>query len=270
MSDFRLQPVQSPDPAGATAGGPQALAYLRDKDSEGVVRQALSELAISNTEFKIGGVATAIGELAKRPAPRLLIVDVTGVADPPSAVSELIGLCSPSTTVLVIGESNDIRLYRELCDAGAAEYFFKPLVASLVARACAESFGDRPDERARDRSKTRLGKLIFVLGVRGGVGATTIAVRTAWRLASHPPRPVALVDLDMQFGDAALQLGVAPNHALREGLARSDRVDDLFLERALIQVTDRLALLAALEPLEASVDFDEESLLYLLENISRR
>lgn len=273
MTDVRLQAPSSPPsaPSSATSATPQAVVYTRDKDSEGVVRQALSDLAISNVEFRTAGISTAMSDLAKRPAPRLLIVDITGVTDAAKVVSDLIALCIPSTTVLVIGEANDIRLYRDLRAVGVAEYFFKPLVTSLVAQACAEGLG-RPlaGGEARNGFNPRQGKLILVVGVRGGVGATTIAVRTAWRLAERPPRPVAFLDLDLRFGDAALQMGVAPNHALRDALTRADRVDDLFLERGLIQITDRLALLAALEPLESPPDFDEEALLSLLDTMRRR
>jgi len=66
------------------------------------------------------------------------------------------------------------------------------------------------------------GKLILVMGARGGVGATTMAVRIASGLAEHPPRPVLLVDLDLQFGDAVLQLDATPSHALREALEKGE------------------------------------------------
>ena len=273
MTDLLPQDTgaNAPAPRSASAGGPSALVYVRDDDSEGVVRQALGDLRISDVEYKTGGVVVAIAELAKKPAPRLLIVDSSGIADPAAAISQIIGLCVPSTGVIVIGDSNDIRLYRELLDAGASEYFFKPLVTSLVSRACADALATERDPAERQRrAPVRKGKLILVVGARGGVGATTIAVRTAWGLAEHPPRPVAFVDLDLQFGDAALQMGAVPNHALREGLAVPDRVDDLFMERGLIHITERLDLLASLEPLEQRVSFEEDALMSLLENLRHR
>ncbi len=273
MTDVLPQDAGASAPAqrATSAGGPSALVYVRDEDSESVVRQALGDLRISDVEYKTGGVVVAITELSKKPAPRLLIVDASGLADPAAAVSEVIGLCVPSTAVLVIGDSNDIRLYRELLDAGASEYFFKPLVTSLVSRACADAFSSERDPAERQRrAPVRKGKLILVVGARGGVGATTIAVRTAWGLAEHPPRPVAFVDLDLQFGDAALQMGAVPNHALREGLAMPDRVDDLFMERGLIPITERLDLLASLESLEQPVSFEEDALMSLLENLRHR
>jgi pilus assembly protein CpaE len=116
----------------------------------------------------------------------------------------------------------------------------------------------------------RTGKLIFVIGVRGGVGATTIAVNTAWYLAETRQRWVMLVDLDLQGGDAALQLDVSPSHALREAFEHPERVDQLFLERAVIRVDHRIDLLASLEPLAETIAIEETGMHSLLEKLLNR
>lgn len=266
-----MNEVVAPKALSPSGAGLQALVYLQDRDSEGVVSQALGDLGFSNAVFTNAGIAAAIAEQKKRPSPRILVVDVTGVGDPAAAVAELVELCEPSTGVIAVGGANDIRLYRGLIQAGAADYFFKPLVSSLVTqalRAITEG-GDIRRVSGNDPS-ARVGKLIMVLGARGGSGATSIATRIAWRLAEHPPRPVALIDLDLQTGDAALQLDSTPGPALREALERADRVDELFLERGTVNVTSRLAVLASLEPIEDTIKFDEEALLSLLKMLRRR
>ncbi len=265
-----MDAVVTPRPlaTGPAATPGQALVYLHDRDSEGVARQALSDLGVADVTFANAGIAEAIGDMKKRPSPKILIVDVANANDPQAAVTELVELCEPSTGIIAVGDANDIRLYRGLLQAGAVEYFFRPLVTSLLAHAL-ETVVSGEHAPGADASG-RTGKLIFVIGARGGCGATSVATRTAWALAEHPPRPVALVDLDLQSGDAALQLDATPNHALREALERADRVDDLFLERGAINVTSRLALLASLEPLEAHITFDEEALLSLLKMLRRR
>jgi pilus assembly protein CpaE len=109
-----------------------------------------------------------------------------------------------------------------------------------------------------------------VLGVRGGVGATTIAALTTWYLAEERQRRVLLLDLDLQSGDAALQLDTTPNHALREALDHPERVDDLFLDRGVTNVTPRLGLFASLEPLSDVIAPSEESVQQLLGVLTRR
>ncbi len=119
-------------------------------------------------------------------------------------------------------------------------------------------------------ASSRTGKLIFVMGVRGGAGATTIAANLAWTLAETKRRHTALADLDLQKGDVALQLDTQPSHALHEALDHPERVDKLFLERGVKQVTDRLHLLTSLEPLNAPADVSEEAFLWLLDKLLPR
>jgi pilus assembly protein CpaE len=251
--------------AGARIAAPTVQVFTRDREAEGTIRQSLGTLNTQDTDFVHGDIETAIATLAEQPSPRLLIVDVGDVADPVVRVNELAEVCEPNTGVIVVGRRNDIVLYRDLKLAGVAEYFFKPLVADLVTRACNNVLTG-----AAGPQPTRTGKLVFILGVRGGVGATTIAVNTAWQLAETRQRWVMLLDLDLHGGDAALQLDQTPSHALCEAVENPDRVDKLFLERAVIPVERRIDLLASLEQLGHEVKFDEDAVLVLLDNLLHR
>ena len=261
MTDAPLTTVRS----AARIAAPTVQVFTRDREAEGVIQQSLNSLNAQATDFVHGDIATAIKTLAEQPSPRLLIVDIGDAADPVQRVNELAEVCEPNTGVIVIGQRNDIVLYRDLKLAGVAEYFFKPLVADLVTRASNNvltgAVGPQP---------TRTGKLVLILGVRGGVGATTIAVNTAWQLAESRQRWVMLLDLDLQAGDAALQLDQTPSHALREAVENPDRVDKLFLERAVIPVEHRIDLMASLEPIGHDVKFDEDAVLVLLDNLLHR
>jgi len=255
----------APSEAGAPAAASTAIVFVKDHDSEGVIRQCLSDLAVVATEFKKGGILEAIADLATRPSPHLLIVDISGIDDPVGPIRELANVCDPTTGVVVIGQSNDIRLYRDLKAVGVVEYFFKPLVRALVMRSCN---GILTGSTAQPSSRT--GKLIFVVGARGGAGATTVAVACCWHLAEIKKRRVCLLDLDLQFGDAALQLNASPSHALIEALEHPDRVDDLFLDRATARIGERLGVLASLETLDQSFVPDEPAVLLVLEQLLKR
>lgn len=251
--------------SGEAAKGPRVAAYMRDDDSAGVVRQALSDLGAADAVIKTGGLAQALADAGEHTAGRLLVVDVSGEEDPAARIRELANMIEPSVAILAVGDTNDIRLYRNIREAGAVEYFFKPLVTALVARTCQAILSGEAEA-----PQARTGRTVFVVGVRGGVGATTIAVRTALKLSENPPRPVLAIDLDLQAGDSALMLDATPNHALTEALNQADRVDDLFLERGLIHATKRLDLMASLEPLDASTTYDETALISLLDKVTRR
>ena len=259
MEEARTSPASG---LAAAEAAPPAIAFVEDRDSEGVIRQALNDIGVQTPHFGSGGILGAIAELSKRPSPRLLIVDISGVDEPARRVGELADVCEPGTGVIVIGVQNDIILYRELKAAGVFEYFFKPLSGALVSRVCNAVLTGNMEQRA-----LRTGRLIFALGVRGGCGATTIAVGLSWHLAQTRKRRVAFLDLDLRTGDAALQFDVTPHHALREALEHPERIDDLFLERGVIRVSERLDLLASEEPLDFVGTYEEDALLTLLDRL---
>ncbi len=238
---------------------PPAVAYLLDRDSEGVVRRCFVDLGMIDAEVSSGNIDTAMKELSERRWPRFLRVDVGGIDDPVARINRLAEMCDPRTEVIVVGERNDIVLYRDLKAAGVAEYFFKPLVSTPLGRVLADlSAGGAATPAARS------GKLVICLGVRGGVGATTLAANLAWSVAEKRERRAIFLDLDLQAGDAALLFDVRASHALREALDHPDRIDDLFLERGVAAVTSRLGLLASLEPLAERLVPGEEAALQLL------
>jgi pilus assembly protein CpaE len=245
-----------------SAPAPAAMAYLLDADSEGVVSASFADVGFIDRDVMHGSIDTAIEELSRRSWPRFLIVDISGISDPLPRINRLAEICNLETEVIVVGERNDIVLYRALKAAGVAEYFYKPLVGNLISRALDEiaTGGSNPQP-------SRSGMLVFVVGVRGGVGVTTIATSLAWYFAEIRQRGVLLLDLDLHAGDAALQLDAQPGHALREALGDPKRIDELFLERAVAPVTERLGLLAGVEPLSNRVMLNEDAVMQLLDKI---
>ncbi len=246
---------------------PTAMAFVSDPDTEHLVRRALGDLSVDDAAVARGTVETAIVELGRRKSPRLLIVDVSGVENTLVRINELADKCEPEVNVVAIGDRNDILLYQELKTAGVSEYLLKPLVQDSLKRVCNRILNGVSDDRPANAAA---GKLVFVLGVRGGVGATTIAVNAAMRLADKGQRWVMLVDLDLEGGDAALQLAASPTNALHEALERPERVDKLFLERAALHAGDRLDLLASLEPMGRLVPLNEDAVLALLDKLLLR
>jgi pilus assembly protein CpaE len=244
-------------------GGNEAKVFVRDQASLEIIRRALTDMRITDPQCQLGDVETAIVALAKTSSPRLLIVDITATEDPVARMAELSNVCDPDVNVVALGDRNDIVLYRDLKNIGVTEYFVKPLVKDVVTRICRNILTPGVEQ-----SKMRTGKLILVVGVRGGVGATTIAAHTAWHLSETGRRRVNLLDLDAKHGDTALQFDVLPTNSLCEALEFPDRVDKLFLRRAVQLVSDRLDLLACLVPLAQSPSVTAESVAPLLDKLA--
>ena len=230
-----------------------------------VKRSAMS--AYDDAEFTRGTVETATAALATEATPRLLVVDISGVEDPLARIEELAARCEPEVNVVVIGDRNDIILYRQLRNAGVTEYFFKPLVRDMVKRLCnhilSGAHKDQSSNSPRRKAHLRAGRARWRRRDHDRVNA-------AWRLANKAQRWVMLVDMDQETGDSALQLGATPTDALREALEKPERVDRLFLERGTLHVTERLDLMATLQPLGASKAVNEDSLVALIDKLVQR
>lgn len=192
-------------------------------------------------------------------SPETIIVDVSGVEMPASRVHEVVELCEPGVTVIAIGDRNDVGLYRDLIHAGISEYIVKPVTAQLLANAISGSHGSSGSPVHR-----KLGKLIGIVGVRGGIGTTTLAVQLASYLANRQNRRVILLDLDLHTGDCGLALNLKPTPGLCEALANPRRIDNVFIERTVVVHGDRLFVLSAQQPLRADAEFTAEAIVMLV------
>ena len=243
----------------APAGRPAALAFVTDAESEDVIQGALREEAPG--AVLRGNITKAIEHLSGARSPRVLVVDITDVAMPVTEVNRLADVCEPGVTVIVIGARNEVGLYRDLLQAGVAEYIVKPLTPDLVAKALSTAVHGA-DAVPISR---KLGKLIAVVGARGGVGTSTMAVNLAWYFAHQQARRVALLDLDLHNGVCSLMLNLAPSSGLRDALENPLRVDSLFIERSMTHYGERLFVLGSQESLEDDLDFPASAVDHLIE-----
>jgi pilus assembly protein CpaE len=243
-------PIERPT-SRVPVGRPPLLAFVADADTEKVLRDCLTQLTSPGGDIVRGGIMKAIEYLGTQRSPSTLIVDISGVDLPVSQVRALEEVCEPGVRVIAIGNRNEIGLYRDLLQAGVSEYIVKPLNAQLLSKALGAGTG----VGGVSPIQQKLGTMIALIGARGGVGTTTLAVNLAWHLANRQSRRVALVDLDLQNGDCALALNIKPTAGLREALVNPARIDNTLLERVMAPVGNRLFVLSSEEPLRDNVQF---------------
>lgn len=222
------------------------LAFLGDPATEQVLRDGLGELVANGIDIRRGTVRTAVAAMAKMPTPEVLIVDIAGEEQPLHALGELSDVVEPGVRVLVIGDNDDVDFYRHITRGmGVMEYLFKPITREAVAR----HFAPLITRKTIGQDATRGGRVIAIMGARGGVGATTIAGNLAWLLGVMAKRHTVFVESDIHMGSGALLLGAKTGPGLRMALETPDRIDPLFVERAAQPVAERLQVLASEEKL---------------------
>ncbi|HEV2676358.1 MAG TPA: AAA family ATPase [Aliidongia sp.] len=237
-------------------------AFLADDASVQQVRQCIAEMGLPPSCVHRGDISTAINYLEKVRSPRALMVDIAGAEPALTKIQHLADVCEPGVSVVAVGDRNDVGLYRDLLGVGISDYIVKPLPAYLIHKAMNGLLGLA--EVANTPLSHKLGKIITVVGTRGGVGASTLATNLAWGLANRKHRRVALVDLDLKYGACGLMLGVKSDSGLREALERPVRVDELFVRRAMIPCGERLFLLACQEKVNDPIVVDPLALSQLV------
>ena len=115
-------------------------------------------------------------------------------------------------------------------------------MAEAVADALAR-FRER-QEKKHQKSSGFLGKIISVVGSKGGVGTTTIAVNLADILTRKMENPsVAIIDMNTVFGDIPMFLDISPKHHWGDITKNIDRLDEFFLSNVMTKKTDALHIL---------------------------
>lgn len=224
------------------AGGPAIIAFIADAATEQVLRDALRDAFTDGIDIRRGNVRTAASAMLKLKTPDVLIIDLSGEDQPLNALGQLADVVEPDVVLLVIGETSDIGFYRRVTrDLGATEYIFKPINRDTVAR----FFLPYILSKTTGADTARGGRVISVIGARGGVGATTIAANLAWYLGVIEKRHTVFVDADLYTGSGALLLGGKTGAGLRMAFETPERIDPLFVERAAQIVAGRLSILAS-------------------------
>ena len=176
-------------------------------------------------------------------------------------------MCEPGTVVIAAGQVNDVRLYRDLLASGIQDYLLKPLHPDMLREAFGHAQAMLNAPKVTEAAVDRPHAAIAVIGARGGVGASTIAAALAWLLAEKEKRATALLDLDIHFGTGALSLDLEPGRGLTDAIENPSRIDGLFIERAMVKATEKLAVLSAEAPINSPLITDGSAFFQLQEEM---
>lgn len=227
--------------SSATARKPERLgvvAILHDQATLDRIQGVIRELQLDDELSFEATLDTALRRVHDGMNPRVLVIDLSESPAPISELSSARAVGGPDLKILALGTVNDVGLYRDMIAAGATDYLVKPPGREQLTAIFEKNPGSGGGTGG-------LGQVIAFLGSRGGVGTTTAAVSCAWVLAEDRKERTALVDLDLHFGTVALKLDTDPGNGLCEALEQPSRIDSLFIERAMIKVTENLRILAA-------------------------
>jgi pilus assembly protein CpaE len=187
----------------------------------GVDAEQVKESLPDDPDFNIVAVAEDSDETMRwlgESAVDVLLVACAGYSDRALMLLDNVARQSPDLHVMVLGHGSPNGFLRRAFEAGADDIVMLPAsrdqvrfeIQKLIARKQGAEAVTGPNDDSR---------LVCVLGPKGGTGKTLTATNLAVSLAQRG-RKVALVDLDLQFGDVALCLGLPPERTVYD-LAQS-------------------------------------------------
>jgi len=225
--------------------------------------QAASEdrrLAKAHVKIQMGGIAAATEAYRSAPTPNVILIETDSRAtDILGGLDQLAEVCDSGTRVVVMGRVNDVTLYRELTRRGVSEYLITPVGTLDVVRAICNLYS-APDAKP-------VGRIVAVVGAKGGVGASTVAHNIAWAIGRDIGLDAVVADLDLPFGTAGLDYNQDPPQGIADAVFSPDRVDTAFVDRLLSKCTDHLSLLAAPATLDRVYDFGAEAFDSILDSL---
>ena len=209
-------------------------------------------LAKAHLKVQMGGIAAAVEAYSASSTPNVIMIESESRGDDLlGGLDSLAEVCDAGTRVVVLGRHNDVILYRELMRRGISDYLISPVGTIDVVRSVCGLFS-APDAKP-------VGRVIAVIGAKGGVGASTVAHNVAWAIARDLRLDTVVADLDLGFGTAGLDYNQDPPQGIADAVFSPDRIDTAFVDRLLSKCTDHLSLLAAPATLDRVYDFATEA-----------
>jgi pilus assembly protein CpaE len=204
----------------------------QDGELEGLIRK--SAMHVVNVE------AAALASLAAPSArqPDVVVLDVRGTNELPPVIQAL-RRQHPETGIVIVTTSLEPSFLLEAMRAGVNELVCDPVTQADLEKAI---------HRVVRQRTVSAGRVFAIIGAKGGVGATTVAVNTASALGSAAkPDRALLMDLHQAGGDASVFLGVEPRFSILDALENLHRLDLVFLKSLVTQVAPHVDLLASSE-----------------------
>jgi pilus assembly protein CpaE len=228
-------------------------AFCETVETAAAVRSAGEDrrLGKAHLTVQMGGMATAIEAYRTVPTPNVIILETEGRSDILAGLDQLATVCDAGTRVVVIGSDDDVAPYRELVRRGVSDYVVGPVDTLDVVRSICSLFSAS--------EAVTVGRIIAVVGAKGGVGASTVAHNVAWEIAREVALDSVVIDLDLAFGTAGLDYNQDPLQGIANAVFSPDRLDTAVMDRLLTKCTDHLSLLAAPASLELVYDFGADA-----------
>jgi pilus assembly protein CpaE len=186
-------------------------------------------------------------DVARQSNPDLVVVALDADHTKAMQLIQQLGIECPNLPVLAVSARGDGQSILQALRAGAKEFLTQPVVLEellVCLQRLRQTRGTADIKGVHSNGAPKANSLVLaVIGSRGGVGCTSLAVNLGCNLAQDSSHNVALIDLDLALGDADVALDLMPDYTLADVALNIDRLDMTFLRRSLCKHASGLSLL---------------------------
>ena len=176
-----------------------------------------------------------VGHVAGK-GPDAVVIDIRALPRLPREIASL-RRQFPNAGLVILARALDSAELLEAMRMGVNEWVAEPLDHDEVVAAITRV--------ARPSVQAATGKTFAIIGAKGGVGSTTVAVNVATSMSLVGKEPTLLIDLHPAYGDAAVFLGVDPRFSVVDALENIDRLDATYLRGIIASTPSGVDLLAS-------------------------
>jgi pilus assembly protein CpaE len=206
------------------------LALLRSADAERELQNVARSISGVQLQTRLGGLKELGAQMANSHPPGVILLDLRlDDAGEMAALDKMMQQHANEVAVIATAENASLQGVRQLMRMGIPDFLPQPISREdLMAALEAVS---RRARAPRAAAPSRQRRIVTFIKPCGGIGATSLAVQSACSLANRGKEKssVCLLDLDLQFGNAALYLDVDSHLNLFNIIDAPDRLDGSFL-----------------------------------------
>lgn len=176
--------------------------------------------------------------IAKEARPDIILMDINMPVKDGIKATEEITYSVPESTVIIMSVQGEQEYIKKAMSAGARDFLNKPFTGDELNRTILKTY-EIESKRREFSSITKSNEeikstVITVFSTKGGVGKTTIASNLAVGIARSTKKRVALIDLDLQFGDIAIMLNVSVKNTISDLIKDINQLDRELMEDYLV------------------------------------
>ena len=194
----------------------------------------------TNEVDMIAGTPSRLATLADDAIPDVLIVDEPRVDEDDLGQIERLGHLFPRLAFIVLSSDPSHEFLLRAMRAGVREVLSGAAGAAALGEALDRIAGKLGNQGGAQ------GKVLAFISCKGGSGSTFLATNLAYALSAGGSKKVALIDMNLQFGDASLFVSDSkPLATLADVATQIHRLDPSFLASSMVSVTPNYGILAA-------------------------